>query len=128
MANECTALRAVSDAGRRVTAKVVYNDAVLSGLTDAAIAPILDGKGKPPPGKPWGDAEAVAEGPKGNAIVGFETHARIGAYDLKGKGMQATFQNLNPPKEIARGPQNGELEIRRIFCGGCAQGLLSCRR
>jgi hypothetical protein len=122
MTNKCTALRAVSDAGRWVTATVTYADDVLSGLADAAIAPILDEKGRPPPSKRWGDAEAVAEGPNGKTIVGFESRTRIGAYDLKGKGMKATFQNLNLPKEIVRGPQNGELESIGYFANDTLKG------
>ena len=121
--DDCTALRAVSDAGRWITAKVEYTSDVLSGLADAAIAPILDAKGKPPPGKLWGDAEAIAEGPNGKTIVGFESRTRVGAYALNNKGMKATFENLNPPKEIAHGPLNGELESVGYFMGGALKGF-----
>ena len=102
MTDECTSLRAVSDAGRWLTAKVTYTDDAPTGLSKASIVPILDNKGKPPPSKRWGDAEAVAEGPNGKTIVGFESRTRVGAYDLTGKGMTARFQNLNPPKDIMR--------------------------
>ncbi len=122
MTDECTSLRAVSDAGRWITARVAYTDNVPSGLIDASITPMLDDKGKPPPGKRWGDAEAVAEGPNGKTIVGFESRTRVGAYDLKRKGAKATFQTLNPPKEIARGPRNGELESIGYFANGALKG------
>ena len=89
MANECTSLRAVSDAGRWITADVTYTGNVLSGLTTASINSILDSKGKPPPNKLWGDAEAIAAGPGGKTIVGFESRTRIGAYDLARKGLKA---------------------------------------
>ena len=121
--DECTALRAISDAGRWITAKVAYTNDVLSGLADAAIAPILDSKGKPPLGKLWGDAEAIAEGPNGKTIVGFESRARVGAYAMNNKGLKATFENLNPPKEIVRGPPNGELESVGYFAGSALKGF-----
>ena len=99
-----------------------YTGNVLSGLTSSSIAPILDDKGKPPPGKLWGDAEAIAAGPGGKTIVGFESRTRVGAYDLARKGIRARFQNLNPPKEIAKGPRNGELESIGYFGTGALAG------
>jgi hypothetical protein len=123
MADECTALRAVSDAGRWITAKVAYTNDVLSGLADASISPILDAKGKPPRDKSWGDAEAIAEGPNGKTVVGFESRTRVGAYALSNKGMKATFENLNPPKEIVQGPLNGELESVGYFAAGAFKGF-----
>ena len=122
MADECTSLRAVSDAGRRFTANVTYSGDVLSGLTAASINSILDDKGKPPPSKRWGDAEAIATGPNGKTIVGFESRTRVGAYDLAGKGFKAKFQNLNPPKDIVRGQRNGELESVGYFSNGALKG------
>jgi hypothetical protein len=122
MADECTSLRAVSDAGRWITADVAYTGDVLSGLTSSSITPILDDRGKPPPSKRWGDAEAIAAGSNGKTIVGFESRTRIGAYDLTGKGFKAKFQNLNPPKEIAKGPRNGELESVGYFTNGSLKG------
>lgn len=122
MADECTSLRAVSDAGRWVTANVAYTGEALSGLTSSSIAPILDDKGKPPPSKLWGDVEAVAAGPNGKTIVGFETHTRVGIYDLASKGLKAKFQSLNPPKDIVRGQRNGELESVGYFSNGALKG------
>jgi hypothetical protein len=122
MSDECTSLRAVSDAGRWLTANVTYSGDVLSGLTSSSIAPILDDQGKPPPSKRWGDAEAIAAGPNGKTIVGFESRTRVGAYDLTGKGMTAKFQNLNPPKDIVRGQRNGELESVGYFTNGALKG------
>jgi hypothetical protein len=118
MADECTSLRAVSDAGRWLTAQMQYDEATPTGLVTASIVPILDDKGKPPQSKRFGDAEAVAEGPNGTTIVGFESRTRVGAYDLAGKGMTARFRNLNPPREIVRGRINGELESVGYFKDG----------
>jgi len=122
MSDECTSLRAVSDAGRWFTANVTYSGEVPSGLTNSRIAPILDDKGKPPPSKHWGDAEAIAAGPNGKTIVGFESRTRVGSYDLNGQGMKAKFQNLKPPKEISAGPRNGELESVGYFMNGTLKG------
>ena len=120
--NDCASLLAVSDAGRWVKANVTYTDNMLSGLTSASIAPVLDEKGKPPRNKPWGDAEALAAGPEGKIIVGFETHARIGAYDLAHMGLKARFKSLHPPSQIAKGPSNGELESVGYFDTGALAG------
>jgi hypothetical protein len=122
MVDECSSLHAVSDAGSWFTANVIYTGDVLSGLTSSSISPILDNRGKPPPSKRWGDAEAIAVGPNGKTIVGFESRARVGAYDLAGKGLRAKFQNLNPPKDIVRGQQNGELESVGYFSNGALKG------
>jgi hypothetical protein len=122
MADECTSLRAVSDAGRWLTAKVTYKENALSDISTTSLMPILDDKGNPPPSKRWGDAEAIAAGPNGKTIVGFESRTRVGAYDLSGKGMTARFQNLNPPKDIVRGQRNGELESVGYFKSGALKG------
>ncbi len=122
MSDECTSLLAVSDAGRWLAATVTYKEEAPAGLVAASIFPILDERGKPPPGKRWGDAEAVADGPNGKTIVGFETRTRVGAYDLARKGMAARFENLNPPKDIVRGRLNGELESVGYFKSGPLAG------
>ena len=50
---------AVSDKGRWFSARPVMEGGRLVGLTDAAIAPILNSSGDPLSGKRWGDAEGV---------------------------------------------------------------------
>ncbi len=122
MSGSCGSLLAVSDAGRWVRADVNYSDGRISGLTAASIAPILDAKGKPPVSKFMGDAEALGQGPGGTVVVGFESQARIGSYDVTRKGLKAPFSNLNPPKEIAKGPDNGELESVGYFSSGPLKG------
>ena len=84
MVGECASLRAVSDAGRWISANMAYTGDALSGVTSGSIAPILDEKGKPPRNKLWGDVEAIAAGPGGKTILGFESRARVGAYDFRG--------------------------------------------
>jgi hypothetical protein len=122
MTKDCASLLAVSDAGRWVKADVTYTGNAVSGLTSASIAPVLNEKGKPPKNKPWGDAEALATGPVGKTVVGFETHTRIGIYDLARKGLKAKFRSLNPPQQIANGPDNGELESVGYFATGTLTG------
>lgn len=122
MTDDCTSLRAVSDAGRWITANVTYTEDVPSSFTNASISPILDGKGKPPKDKAGGDAEALAAGPSGKTIVGFENKTRIGTYDLARKGVKAKFRSLNPPRQIANGPGNGELESVGYFATGTLAG------
>ena len=120
--SDCTSLLAVSDAGRWVRADMTYAGNMLSGLTSASIAPVLNERGKPPKNKPWGDAEALATGPDGKTIVGFETHTRVGTYDLAHNGLKAKFKTLHPPPQIAKGPSNGELESMGYFDTGALAG------
>jgi hypothetical protein len=122
MAKDCTSMVAVSDAGRWISADVDYTGDTLSGLSAANINPILDSAGKPPLRKALSDAEALAAGPNGMTIVGFESKTRVGFYDLASKGFKAKFQKLNPPREIANGPGNGELESVGYFNAGPLKG------
>jgi hypothetical protein len=46
----------------------------------------------------------------GRIAVGFESRVRFGTYDIAGRGLDARFQPLPHPKDIDRGPENGEIE------------------
>ncbi len=110
LSDDCQSLLAVSDAGRWFRARLNYDGEILSGIAKAELAPILDSKGKPPRSKVSADAEALASVGNGRYLVGFESRARIGLYDIGGQGLNARFQAYRSPKEIAAGPENKELE------------------
>lgn len=107
---DCTGLLAVSDAGRWFRAKLAYDGAALTGLSDAELAPMLDAKGRPPASKARGDAEALADLGGGKFLVGFESRPRLGIYDIGKSGLEAPFRPVKSPREIRTGPGNEELE------------------
>jgi len=122
LSEDCTGLLAVSDAGRWFRASLQYEKGNLANISEAELAPMLDGAGKPPKSKRRGDAEAVANLGSGRYMVGFESRTRIGIYDIGTAGLNARFQLLKSPKVIADGPSNGEVESVGQFKAGPWQG------
>lgn len=121
-------LLAVSDRGFWFKAGLTYTDGHLSGLKDAVMAPLLGPNGKPFNGKVRSDAEALAGWQPmridGKMIVGFESRARAGLYDLGKDGFKARFKDLKLPKEAAKGPSNQELEAIGRFASGPFAGSI----
>jgi hypothetical protein len=123
-------LLSVSDEGFWFKADVLYTDGHLSGLDNALMAPILGPDGKPNKGKVRNDAEALAgwEPGKidGKVIVGFESRARAGLYDLGKNGFKARFKDLKLPRDAVKGPPNKELEsIGRFVSGPLAGSIIA---
>lgn len=123
-------LLAVSDRGFWFKSDLLYTDGHLSGLEDAVMAPLLGPDGKPFKGKVRSDAEALAGFEPmridGKVIVGFESRARAGLYDLGKDGFEARFKDLKLPREMAKGPSNQELEsIGRFASGPLAGSILA---
>ncbi len=123
-----TGLLAVSDRGFWIKADLAYTDDHLSGLKNPVMAPILGPDGKPFKGKVRSDAEALAGWEPmridGKVIVGFESRARAGLYDLGKDGFKARFKDLKLPKAVAKGPANQELEAIGRFASGPLAGSL----
>ena len=121
-------LLAVSDRGFWFKADLVYTDGHLSGLGNTVMASILGPDGKPYKGKASNDAEALAGWEPGRidgkVIVGFESRARAGLYDLGKDGFQARFRDLKLPKDVAKGPPNKELEAIGRFTSGPLAGSI----
>lgn len=121
-------LLAVSDKGFWFKADVTYTDGHLSGLDKAVMAPILGPDGKPYKGKVRNDAEALAGWEPGRidgkVIVGFESRARAGLYDLGRNGFKARFRDLKLPRDVAKGPPNKELEAIGRFASGPLAGSM----
>lgn len=107
---DCEDMLAVSDRGNWLQAKLLYEGDRPAGIDDAVMAPIRDSRGQPQRSKSWGDAEAVTKLRNGRIAVGFESRVRFGAYDIAGRWLDARFQPLPHPKDIDRGPENGEIE------------------
>ena len=106
----CEDMLAVSDRGNWLQARLVYEGARPAAIENAVMAPIRDSRGQPQKSKVWGDAEAVTRLGNGRIAVGFESRVRFGTYDIAGRGLDARFQPLPHPKDIDRGPENGEIE------------------
>ncbi len=106
----CEDMLAVSDRGNWLQARLVYEEGILAGITQAVMAPIRDSKGQPQKSKSWADAEAVTRLANGRIAVGFESRVRFGAYDIARQGLDARFQALRHPRDIDQGIDNGEVE------------------
>ena len=106
----CEDMLAVSDRGNWLQARLLYDGDRLAGIADARMSAIRDSKGQPQRSKSWADAEAVTRLENGRIAIGFESRVRFGSYDIAGRGLDARFQPLPHPKEIDRGPENGEIE------------------
>ncbi len=118
LSGNCESLLAISDAGRWFEAKLTYADGKLSRLTDGGLSPMLDSKGRPQRGKVWGDAEAMAVTSPGTIAVAYESRVRFGTYDIGAKGFASPFQPMPYPKDIDRGPDNGEVEALGVLPSG----------
>ncbi len=120
---DCQRLTAVSDAGRWFTATLAYDgEGRLSGLDDARLGPMLDGRGKAPRYKRQADAEAIAALGQGKYLVGFENDVRVTFYDLSKGGLKARAQLVKSPKAITEGPPNGEMESLGLLSTGPYKG------
>ena len=103
-------LTAVTDRGHWFTARIVRNrNGRLADLTDAALGPLLDTKGRPVAGE-WRDAEALERLPGGDWLVSFEGRHRVWRYAAEIGGLQGHPAPFPTPKGIAAAPLNGGLE------------------
>lgn len=128
LSQDGTRLLAVSDRGFWFKADILYTDGHLSGLDNAVMAPILGPDGKPYKGKVRNDAEALAGWEPGRidgkVIVGFESRARAGLFDLGKNGFKARYKDLKLPKAAVKGPPNKELEAIARFTSGPLKGSI----
>lgn len=120
---DCQRMTAVSDAGRWFTATLAYdNQGHLSGLAEAKLAPMLDGRGMAPRYKRQADAEAITAIGKDKYLVGFESDVRVSLYDFGKGGLKARAQLVKSPKAITEGPPNGEMESLGLLSTGPYKG------
>ena len=116
--DNCETLLSVSDQGNWFTAKLSYQDGLLSGISEPQLAPVRDSKGQPQRNKLWADSEAIAPLGQGKVGLAFERKVRFGAYDIGKLGTAAPFAPIAHPPEIDLGPENGEVESFGLLPSG----------
>ena len=128
MTDECTSLRAVSDAGRWLTATVDLQWGHAPRASSRPPSSPSSMTGKTTTKQALWRYGSSCRGVKWENHVGFESRTRVGAYDLAGKGMTARFKNLNPPRTLCAAAQR-RTGVRGLFPGRRTQGPLyrGCR-
>jgi hypothetical protein len=111
-------LVAVSDAGRWLTARLVYgSDGHLEGIADGEVGPLIDPRGAPVGGSRRGDAEAIARLADGVAVA-FEGVPRIWRYPPAAPPFARAPIAIAPPVALRRGASNRGLEALTALADG----------
>ncbi len=113
-------LVAVSDKGYWLTARLIEQEGLLTGLAGTQISAMLDRDGRALGGKTMSDAEAVRRRYDG-FLVSFERRHRIWLYP-GATPHKSVPQALSPPPGLGGAPKNGGLEALTPLPGG---GLLA---
>ena len=100
---------AVTDKGRWLRGRIVYDGERPAGIADAEMAPVLGGDGKPLAARGWYDAESIAiDG--GTVWLGIERVNQIVRFDYGRLGLLARGQPIALPPGISKLPNNKGLE------------------
>jgi hypothetical protein len=102
-------LVAVSDAGHWLTATVERSSGPLSGLGEAAMAPVLNGAGRALATTRSYDCEGLSLH-EGAAFVSVERTHEIWRFDFARRGVEARGVSLSLPREARALPRNRGLE------------------
>ena len=109
-------LIAMSDNGRWISVKPLYDKGNLSGVTDGVLKPIKKMKGYNRPGN-WRDAESLAQDGSGGYYVAFEHQHRIWHYPSHPNDpIDAEPEPLKGPDDIEQQPINGGIETLTRLC------------
>jgi len=100
---------AVTDKGRWLRGRIVYDGTSPAGITDAEMAPVLGQDGKPLAARGWYDTESIAQD-GGTVYLGIERVNRIVRFDVARHGLLARGQPIPLPPGIAQLPNNKGLE------------------
>lgn len=100
---------ALSDEGRWLRGRIVYEGIRPVGIAEAEMAPILGPDGKPLGARRWFDTELLAED-GGTVYVGIERVNQIVKFDFGRHGLLARGQPIPLPPEIKSLPYNKGLE------------------
>ena len=100
---------ALSDKGRWLRGRIVYEGARPVGISDAEMAPILGPDGQPLALRGWYDTEALAED-GGTLYVGIERVHQIVRFNYGKDGLLARGQPIALPPAIRSLPSNKGLE------------------
>jgi hypothetical protein len=99
----------LTDKGRWLTARIVYERDRPIGIADATMAPMLGPDGRPLAARGWYDTESLAER-DGWLYVGIEGVNRIVRFDFARQGVMARAEVVAAPPGISHLPQNKGLE------------------
>ena len=113
---------AVSDKGRWIRGRIVYDGTRPAGIADAEIAPVLGPDGRTLSSRGWYDTESIAQD-GGTVWLGIERVNRIVRFDIGKHGLLARGQPIAVPPGIQRLPNNKGLECldfvpRKLPLGG----------
>jgi hypothetical protein len=100
---------AISDKGRWLRGRIVYDGTRPVRIADAEMAPALGPDGRPLAARGWYDTEAIAED-GGTLYVGIERVNRIVKFDYGRHGLAARAQIVPVPAGMATLPNNKGLE------------------
>jgi len=96
---------AVTDRGRWVKGRIVYDGTRPVAIADAEIAPILGPDGKPLAARGWFDSESIAvDG--GTLYVGYERVNQIVAFNVGRDGLAARGRPIKVPEDFRQLPRN----------------------
>jgi len=110
--NEGNSIQAVTDTGHWLEADIIYDaEGRLAGISNAAMAPILDTQGRSIAGsKRLGDAEAMTRLPDGTIAVAFERTHRVWTYSLVADGYAAKAMPFDISPDLSDAVNNKGLE------------------
>jgi hypothetical protein len=118
---------AVTDKGRWLRGRIVYEGTRPAGIADAEMAPVLGPDGRTLAARGWYDTEAIAKD-GGMVWLGIERVNRIVRVDVGRNGLLARAQPITVPPGIQRLPHNKGLECldfvpRGLPLGGTLIGI-----
>jgi hypothetical protein len=109
VAADGTHFLSVSDKGRWLRGRIVYEGDRPVGIADAEMAPVLGPDGKPLAARGWYDTESIAQD-GGTVWLGIERVNRIVRFDFGSHGLLARGEPIEVPPGIQRLPNNKGLE------------------
>jgi len=104
---------AISDKGRWLRGRIVYDHARPVRIADAEMAPALGPDGRPLAARGWYDTESIAED-GGTLYVGIERVNRIVKFDYGRFGLAARAQIVPVPPGVGTLPNNKGLECLTV--------------
>jgi hypothetical protein len=109
MAADGARFLALSDQGRWLRGRIVYDRTRPTGVAEAEMAPVLGADGRPLAARRWYDTESLAlDG--GTAYVGIERVHQIVRFDYGRNGLLARGQPIAVPPAMKLSPSNKSIE------------------
>jgi hypothetical protein len=121
-------MTAVTDQGRRITARLLYDgEGRLTGIAEGRIGKLDGANGKHLKGKRHKDAESLAQLSDGSLLLSFEHEHRILRYPTAKKPLKKTPEILDPPPGLSDLPKNKGVEALAVLDGGRVIGITQGR-